>query len=527
MMAFGLRYSLLITAFCLVAASSVLQAQQASKDAQATVVVYNVADPSSVSLAKYYAKRRQIPETNLIGLNCSMQEEITRQEYMRTIEVPLRVELLDRGLWTYAPGSKVIGATKVRYAVLMRGMPLKIAADPTIPTNPSLPAALGSRNDASVDSELATLGMITNSPAGFQANPYFRRFTPIMDLNGEPELLLVCRLDAPTEARVRGMIDEAFAAELDGLWGWAYVDSRNIKTGGYAEGDSWLMAAVDAMRAQGIPVLLDTSPDTLPLGFPVTDAAVYYGWYADNVNGPFSVPSFRFRPGAVAVHLHSFSAATLRSPTVGWCGPLLERGAAATLGNVYEPYLALTANLNVMQDRLMAGFTFAESAYMSMRALSWMGIVVGDPLYRPYAVWKEAQTGVASSSWEVYRRIIRANNGSVTSAASSLEKEAAKTGNSMFLESLAAADVDAGDRENALKAINMGLQIEKSAPVILRLRLEKFALLRAAGRKKDASDVLSEALAASPGPAAEQLLRSLWNMLHPPPPTPAPAPSPR
>lgn len=501
-MGYGFRYSILAGAIFWIALALPLQAAP-SRDADATVVVFNAADPSSVSLANYYAKRRQISEVNLIGLTCSNLEEISREEYLRTIEAPLRHSLIDRGFWTFAPGSTTrLATSKVRYVVLMRGMPLKIAGDPTIPANPALPAPLGTRNDASVDSELATMGMITRSPSGFQPNPYFRRFTPILDLTVEPELLLVCRLDAPTDARVRGMIDDAVATELDGLWGWGYIDSRNIKTGGYAEGDTWLLAAVDSMRSQGIPVLLDTSPETLPLGFPVTDAAVYYGWYAQNVNGPFSVPSFRFRPGAIAVHLHSFSASTLRSPTVGWCGPLLERGAAVTLGNVNEPYLSLTANLDVFQDRLMAGFTFAESAYMSMKALSWMCIAVGDPLYRPYAVWKDSGSGVSSSSWEVYRRIVRANNGSVTSSATALEKEAVKTGNSMFLEALAAADVDAGDRTNALKAINQGLQIEKSPQVVLRLRLEKFALLRAAGQKKEASDVLSDAFAASPTPAS-------------------------
>ncbi len=80
----------------------------------------------------------------------------------------------------------------------------------------------------------------------------------------------------------------------------------------------------------------------------------------DSINGPFADPAFRFRNGAVAVHIHSFSAATLRSPTSGWSGPLLERGAAATVGNVYEPYLTLTANLDVLQDRLMSGFTFCR-----------------------------------------------------------------------------------------------------------------------------------------------------------------------
>src|SRR5260370_1821894 len=117
----------------------------------------------------------------------------------------------------------------------------------------------------------------------------------------------------------------------------------------------------------------------------MTDCALYYGWYAGTVAGPFTKPDFRFLPGAVAVHIHSFSANTLRDPNANWVGPLVTKGAAATLGNVYEPYLGLTSHLNVLSDRLLHGFTFAESAYMSVPGLSWMPVMVGDPLYRPHA----------------------------------------------------------------------------------------------------------------------------------------------
>jgi len=44
----------------------------------------------------------------------------------------------------------------------------------------------------------------------------------------------------------------------------------------------------------------------------MSDCALYYGWYAGNVAGPFSQPGFKFVPGAIAAHIHSYSAATLR-----------------------------------------------------------------------------------------------------------------------------------------------------------------------------------------------------------------------
>jgi len=93
-------------------------------------------------------------------------------------------------------------------------------------------------------------------------------------------------------------------------------------------------------------------PDVFPANYPIRNAAFYYGWYTENAYGPFTDPNFYFNKGAVACHIHSFSAATVRDAGKFWAGPLLARGATAVLGNVYEPFLALTPNLDIFHDRL-------------------------------------------------------------------------------------------------------------------------------------------------------------------------------
>jgi len=388
----------------------------------------------------------------------------------------------------------------------MRGMPLKIAPSPSIPPSDlirGLPSEIASRNDASVDSELTTLGMPLSSPAGIFPNPYFRRFTRIVDDPVYPGLLLPARLDGPTPSIVRAMIDDSLAAEHDGLYGWSYVDGRGITSGGYAEGDQWMANLVVSMRTQGLPVIYDNNPPTFPAGFPVTDAAVYFGWYAGSVDGPFADAKFQFRPGAIAVHLHSFSAATLRSTTANWCGPLLTRGAAATLGNVYEPYLSLTANFDVFQDRLMAGFTLAESGWMSQRALSWMGVVVGDPLYRPYATWRTVTTTPATDAWRSYRDIIL-KAGNVLQAAAALQQAGAQTGNSLFDEALGAARMDAKDWGGAIASFDDARKLTTDPAVRVRLELETIVSLQALGKKTEAG-VLAQAASSGlpPGPRRE------------------------
>jgi len=497
----------------------------ATREAMATVVVFNRNDPDSKSLAEYYAGRRSIPAAQIVGLDCPAAEEISRADYDASMAIPLRALFVKKGWWTLgrdARGERKVTATKIRFLAIMRGVPLKIRSDPTIPPAtflPGLPAEITSVNEAAVDSELATLGMPVPSVGGIFPNPYFRRFTTILDNPIDAGFLLPARLDGPTTMIVRAMIDDSITAEQSGLWGWGYVDARNIQSGGYVEGDNWMRNLSVMMRTEGIPVIFDNNPATFPTGYPISDAAVYFGWYAESVNGPFADPTFQFQRGAVAVHLHSFSASTIRSTTAQWCGPLLARGAAATLGNVYEPYLTLTANLDVFQDRLMSGLTLAESAYISQRALSWMGTVIGDPLYRPYAAWS-SPTVNKSDPWQVYRQIVGSAPGGPLAVAGRLRSAATESGNSMFLEALGAAQFDASANSDALTSFQDALKLAKNPMVRDRLNIEIVATLRVLGRNADAVATANAAVEGLPDSPQRQLI--LQDSGQPATPTPSP-----
>ena len=374
----------------IVAVSCTARAERAL--APATIVVFNSNDRESAELAKFYAQKRGIPREQVVGLACSRDEEISREEYDRTIAGPLREIFRDRNWWTIrepADAAPLVLGNTIRFVALIRGMPLKIRAAEGYPGDKVGSGPVGNRNDASVDSEIAILARFSAEISGAVANPLFQSYRAIMEGPDSP-VMLVCRLDAPDAETVRRMITDAVDAEKEGLWGRAFVDgARN--TGGLEIGDRWLGETVQQLRKVGVPVVHDDAPAVLPDGYPVSDCAIYYGWYADRVTGPFARPSFRFTRGAVAVHIHSYSASTLRDSAANWVGPLLTQGAAASLGNVYEPYLQLTTNLSILNDRLLHGFTFAESAYMATPAVSWMHVMVGDPLYRPYASWLQIE----------------------------------------------------------------------------------------------------------------------------------------
>lgn len=483
-MAFALPFRrALLTALFLITCGSLLARDRL---ADATLVLFNANDPESLELARYYASKREIPGAQVVGLPCPLSEEISRADFDSAIAGPLRKKMETGGWWKSVrgpDGRSFVIQTSIRFVAIMRGVPLKIAADHSIPpqSDPrNIPSAISSRNDASVDSEIAALGLPDWGPAGVVANPYFGRFTQILDDSIFPGMLLTARLDAPTASIVRAMIDDTLLAEREGLWGWAYIDGRGITSGSYTEGDNWMRHLVEILRERGVPTIFDNLPPTFDAEFPVTDAALYFGWYAGSVNGPFASSDFQFKPGAVAVHLHSFSAATLRSCTSNWCGPLLAHGAAATLGNVYEPYLSLTANLDIFQERLMNGLTLAESAYMSMRALSWMGVVVGDPIYRPYAAWNQFYDprNRTPNNWRRFRSITTGVKGNILEAVLPLYQAARETGDGMFLEALGAAQCDAGLPSAAVKTFSSALTYTTRPEVRRRLEIETATAIR-------------------------------------------------
>jgi len=145
------------------------------------------------------------------------------------------------------------------------------------------------------------------------------------------------------------------------------------------------------LEAAGFSADIDRDPNTLPPWVRFDAPVLYFGWYTQDVNGPFTLPGFRFPPGAIALHIHSFSAQTLRSDSVSWCGPFIARGVTATVGNVWEPYLQFTHRPDLLMAALLNGLDWVDAVYCSLPELSWAPVAIGDPLYRPFAVGWDTQ----------------------------------------------------------------------------------------------------------------------------------------
>lgn len=490
------------------------------------LVIYNGNDPLSRDLANFYAEQRHIPAERVVALQCPLEEEISRQQYDETIAGPLRALFDARGWWDRsadkpdAEPSSTVTANRIRFLVLIRGMPLRIHQTDHYPGDFSnLPSPIRDANGASVDSELTVLGMFTHSISGFVANPYYRSFRRIVGTNF-PGLMLTGRLDAPTGSTVRQMILDSIAVEKTGLWGRCYLDGRGIAPGSgpMAEGDQWITRIASDRAPYFLPTISDNRPELFSTAYPMKDAAMYFGWYSENVTGPFTREDFRFAPGAVACHIHSFSATSVRDPFHWWVGPLLNKGAAAVLGNVYEPYLSLTTHLDIFADRLFDGLTLAESAWAATPGLSWMNTVVGDPLYRPGLYWKNQEFNLddppapgsepaAATEGRAYWQGAQLWRSSGPAAgAAALEKSAARLHSGRIYEGLGLLQATAGDVPHARHSFEQAARNYTDGADVIRVALDEARFLAQNGRKTDALELLVASRRKFAGQPAEAAL---------------------
>lgn len=380
---------------------------------ESVVVVANRTLPESIEVARYYMGMRGIPDKNLILLEAPASETISRQVYLEKLHNPILTELLDRKLVNAFAGpvdelgrkTATIFKNRIRYVVLCRGIPARInatAADSEYAddeallkryftlSNRSLISTFSSgrleKNEASVDGELALLLERGTPLRGFVPNPLFGN----RNRDALTDILRVTRLDGPSVDAVKRMLDSARNGELNGLRGRAYVDEDG-RSGSFQVGNTWMANTAALFRKLGFSTSHDTAPKTFSADDRFDAPVLYAGWYAGDCNGPFTLPGFKFPDGAVAAHLHSFSAASIRSPTKGWVGPFVDRGVACTFGNVSEPYLRLTHEFDAFFEALSLGWNFADAAYYALPGLSWQGVAVGDPLYRPFVKTLEEQ----------------------------------------------------------------------------------------------------------------------------------------
>ena len=462
-----------------------------------TLIVFNKKASASEAIARHYSLKRAISPELVLGVDLPTTEALSRDEYRFGLEDVVsaalqeshRLEYLKEPIALGQPGGptavragSAVRRATIRHIVLCYGVPVRIVESPSLKEagleklRPEL-----NRNEASVDTELATLpDRPLNVPlTGPLKNPVYGS-TNAASIGPERGVFIVARLDGPSPSVVTNMIDKALEAERFGLSGRAYFDSRGIQEGGYKLGDEWIRKSARIARETGWETALDERPETFGSEYVMSDIALYAGWYDGQVSGPFTLPDVDFAPGAIAYHLHSFSAATVRSTTQNWVGPLLAKGATATLGCVAEPYLETTPDLGVLFSRLLVmGFSFGEAAYASLPALSWQITILGDPLYRPlprsYQTLHQEMLAAHSRQleWSVLRLVnLNLQTGmTVAAVIDFLEKLEAAKQSSVLQEKLAELYLRHGRVFDVIKAQSLALQLAGSKQAKARILL--------------------------------------------------------
>ncbi|MBN1613527.1 MAG: TIGR03790 family protein, partial [Deltaproteobacteria bacterium] len=245
---------------------------------------------------------------------------------------------------------------------------------------------------AAVDSELALVRDAKHPLEGRLPNPYFLPFRNKNISRMSEKVITVSRLDGPSAAVVRRVIDDSLAVEKKGLSGKAYFDARwpridekNLTP--YQRYDRAIRNTANLVEKSGrLKVILDEREPLFQPG-QAPDASLYCGWYS---LGKY-VDAFTWKRGAVGYHVASAECTTLKQvESRVWCKSMLEKGVAATLGPVDEPYLDAFPAPEIFFGCLLNGGSLADCYTLSNPFWSWQMILLGDPLYRPFKARRPA-----------------------------------------------------------------------------------------------------------------------------------------
>ena len=486
------------------------------------VVIYNPLMPGSKTVAEHYAAMRQVPTNQIFSFALTTNEVISRDEFTDKLQQPLAAKLESSGLWKFGQ-TKIPAAngqpehietrvirSKIRYVALCYGVPLKIEPSSLLEQIAAkLTREEFRHNEAAVDSELAWLPLSRNKIplTGPLLNAFYTNTNRAL-LNCTNGILLVSRLDGATPEIASALVDKAMAAERNGFWGRAYFDTRGLapNNSNYFLGDAWMLAAAEVCRLQGFDVETDTNEAILPPTFPMSHIAIYVGWYDAWIKGAMLNPKLEIMPGAFAYHLHSFSAHTLRLTNQNWCGALLARGAACTMGGVSEPYLQFTPNLAFFTQAFTGGWTFGEAAWASQLAVSWQIAVIGDPLYQPFgkappelhAELERSHSPLIEWSFNRLMNLDLVHGARAPQLSGFLEGVPATKTSAVLTEKLAQLYELQGKPSSAIETWQRALTLNPSPQQRIRLHRILAEKLLAAGRDADAVENWRQLIADSP-----------------------------
>jgi uncharacterized protein (TIGR03790 family) len=336
------------------------------------LVLANGQSPDSIEIAKEFARRRQVPDVNIVRLSVPLPgsgppAHISRDGFTRHIWSPAVRAARERGIddhilaWVYSVDLPVTVRTDPKISVQGLTFLRNEAPDPTdvrkgTYTSPLYGGPLDSRG-------------ATHYPQTLDA--YGRWLGAEMPL---PSMMLgYTGPRGSTKETVLECMDRGVRADGRAPTGTVYfVKSKNIRS----RCRHWQYpAVVEELEALGVRAEI---VGKLPRG---RDDVVGVMMGAARVN---PAAGMRYRPGCMAEHLTSLAAVfqtANQTKLTAW----IDAGATASAGTVTEPYSIWTkfpgARFYVYYA---SGCTMLESFYQSIRCPLQV-CLVGEPLAQPWA----------------------------------------------------------------------------------------------------------------------------------------------
>lgn len=408
------------------------------------LVVHNSQSPGAATvLSAYLAAHPTIPPANVFDLNDATiagVADVTYPDFITRIRDPIRNHISAAG----APAPDELVSI-----VLIRGIPHRIrdTDNPTAGDNPAQLAAefnAGDATAASVDAELVLLWQNLSSGEGGGTmdsyadnmidNPYHQSSADIQGFNRSNigtqksfvdignfhlawglsganrfrltpgDMYLVCRIDAASVTDAVAMIDRAQGIVLNRRYARTILDKDDRENA--LDDDGLFNPPVfnagndyedtrDALLSTSWHVDYDAT-GTFLLGGDQQGPVIAYSSYGENHepnppgNGTY-ISGFFFARGAIFNTFESYNGRALNGLGTLFnqeqVADFIAAGGTFGIGHVWEPFsFTIPDNVFLFVNFMNNGLTWAESAYTAIPALSWMHVVVGDPLGRVSAV---------------------------------------------------------------------------------------------------------------------------------------------
>ncbi len=418
-----------------------LQTADAVLTPSQVLIVYNsqAADAATV-LNAYLTSHPDIPAVNVFDLNDATiagVPDITYADFVNRIRDPIRAYLDQAGDPTSTGIISILLIKGIPHRIKDTNVPAA-GDDPTGGAQPELNA--GDYTAASVDSELTLLwqeldtgeagGSMDSKSDNFIDNPYHTRTGSISiysrlniqnakTLNNlvgrawslagtgrtrlsEGDFYLVCRIDGNTAADAVAAIQRARNIRINRRYAWVVLDEHADATREYDNMDlfdppnsTYFYAGDDydetssLLQAAGWKIKYDnTTSFILPAALPRPIAA-YAGYGENHITNPSGsgtyIQGFQFARGAIFNTYESYNGRALNGlPTWGsqeQAADFIASGGTFGIGHVWEPFaFTIPDNEFLFVNFLTRGLTWAEAAWSSIPVLSWMHVVIGDPL---------------------------------------------------------------------------------------------------------------------------------------------------